>query len=106
MPGSSPGMTIFYEVRRLPSNQILLRDDFAQPRIVGNELLDEFMYAVLENVVHVRMFQPVADAAGVTLGRALAAVGDADLVEVAHEIAVAACQRTRQRVIEDQEVGD
>ena len=37
---------------------------------------------------------------------ALAAVGDADLVEIAHQIAVTAGQRTRQRIVEDQEVGD
>ena len=38
------------------------------------------MHPVLEDVVHIAVFEPVADAAGVALGRALAAVGDADLV--------------------------
>ena len=64
------------------------------------------MDAVLEDIVHMAVFKPVADAAGVALGGALAAIGDADLVEVAHQIAVAACQRARQRVVEDQKVGD
>ena len=51
------------------------------------------MDAVLEDIVHMAVFKPVADAAGVALGGALAAIGDADLVEVAHQIAVAARQR-------------
>src|SRR3954451_17503129 len=74
------------------SDQILLRDDFAQPGIVGDEFLNEFMHAMLENVVHIAVFQPVADAAGMPLGRALAAIGDPDLIEIAHEVAVAARQ--------------
>src|SRR5215472_15255394 len=83
-----------------PSNQILLGDDFAEPRIVRDELLDELVHAVLEDVVHVGVLEPVADAAGVALGRTLAAIGNADLVEIAHQIAVAARERARQRVVE------
>src|ERR1700761_5815010 len=104
IPGWSEGPDLesrdsgFASARRAgtTSNQILLRDDFAQPGIVVDEFLDEFMHAVLEDIVHVRMLQPVADAAGVALGGTLAAIGDADLVEVAHEVAVAAGERTRQ----------
>src|SRR5690242_173957 len=106
MPGSSPGMTIFTEDDTFPSNQILPRDDLAQARIVGEELLNEFMHAVLEDVVHVRVLEPVADAAGVALGRALPAIGDADLIEIAHEVAVAARKRARQRIVENEKVGD
>jgi len=40
------------------------------------------------------------------LRRTLAAIGDADLVEIAHQVAVTARQRTRQRVVEDQQIGD
>src|SRR5581483_11701683 len=101
-----PGNDEVYEGRYLPSNQILLGDDFAEPRIVRDELLDEFVHAVLEDVVHVGVLQPVADAAGMTLRGTLAAIGDADLVEIAHEIAVAARERARQRVIEDEQVRD
>ena len=50
------------------------------------------MNAVLEDIDHVTVFQAVADAARMALGRALPAVGDADLVEVAHQIAVTARQ--------------
>src|SRR6266436_688469 len=41
------------QLHQSPSNQILLGDDFAEPGIVGDELLDEFVHAVLEDVVHV-----------------------------------------------------
>src|SRR5258707_4725905 len=88
------------------SNQILLGDDLTQPRVIRNEFLDELMDAVLEDIVHMAVFKPVADAAGVALGGALAAIGNADLVEVAHQIAVAARQRARQRVVQDQKVSD
>src|ERR671936_940571 len=99
MAGTSPVMT--------PElNQILPGDDLAKPRIVGDEFLDEFVDAVLEDVVHVAVLEAVADAAGVALGGALAAVGDADLVEIAHEIAVATRERARQRVVEDEQVRD
>src|SRR5687768_4818325 len=100
MPGSSPGMT------NNVSNQILLRDDLTQPCVISNEFLDEFMDAMLEDIVHMAVFKPVADAAGVALRGALAAIGDADLVEVPHQIAVAACQRARQRIVEDQQISD
>src|SRR6202012_2221037 len=56
------------------SNQILLGDDFAKPRIVDEKFLNELMHAVLEDVVHMAVFEPVADAAGVTLRRPLAAI--------------------------------
>ena len=46
------------------------------------------MHAVLEDIVHVAVLEAVADAAGVALRGALAAIGDADLVEIAHQIAV------------------
>src|ERR1700720_1963654 len=87
-------------------DQILLGDDFAEPRIVRKEFLDEFMDAMLEDIVHMAVFKPVADATGMTLRGALAAIGDADLVEIANQIAVAAGQRARQRIVEDQQVGD
>ena len=54
------------------------------------------MDAVLEDIDHLAMFQAIADPARMALGRALAAVRDADLVEIAHQIAVAACERSRQ----------
>src|SRR5438445_7830401 len=80
-------------------DQILPGDDLAKPRIVRDEFLDEFVDAMLENVIHVAVLEAVADAAGVALRGALAAIGDADLVEIAHEVAVAARQRARQRVV-------
>ena len=54
------------------------------------------MNTVLEDIIHMAVLEAVADAAGVALGGALAAIGHPDLVEVAHQIAVAACQRPRQ----------
>ena len=40
------------------------------------------MHAMLEDIVHMAVLEAVADAAGVTLRGALAAIGDADLVEI------------------------
>src|ERR1700704_6210175 len=97
--GTSPAMTVFGGVHRKSLNQIMPGDDPTEPRVIRNEFLDEFMDTVLEDIVHMAVFQPVADAAGVALGGALAAIGDADLVEVAHQIAVAARQGARQRVV-------
>src|SRR5215207_1175244 len=105
MTGTSPAMTVFGGVLK-SLNQILPGDDLTEPRVIRNEFLNELMDAVLEDIVHMAVFKPVADAAGVALRGALAAVGDTDLVEVAHQIAVAARQRARQRVVEDQQVGD
>src|SRR6202171_148450 len=81
MPGLVPGMTVFACVHPNPSNQILFGDDFAKPAVIRNEFLDEFMDAVLEDIVHVAVLQAVADAAGVALRGALTAIGDPDLVE-------------------------
>src|SRR5664279_3301604 len=83
-------------------DQILLGDDFTEPRVIRKELLDELMHAVLEDIVHVAVLEAVADAASMALGRALAAIGDPDLVEIAHQIAVTAGERSRQRIVEDQ----
>src|ERR1700693_5696179 len=96
----------FVRPRRYSSNQILLADDFANPAVIPDEFLNEFMHAVLEDIIHVTVFQPVADTAGVALRGALAAIGDADLVEIAHQIAVTTGQRTRQRIVEDQKIRD
>src|SRR4030088_1003690 len=88
-----PGMT----ARR--SNQVLPGDDFAEPAVIRDEFLDEFMHAALEDVVHMAVFEAIADAAGVALRGALPAIGDADLIEIAHQIAVTAGQRARQRIV-------
>src|SRR3954469_19401149 len=88
------------------SNQVLPGDDFSEPAVIRNEFLDEFVHAALEDVVHVAVLEPVAYAAGVALGGALAAIGDADLIEVADQVAVTAGKRARQRVVENQEIGD
>ena len=61
---------------------------------------------MLEDIIHLAVLQAVADAAGVALRGALTAIGDADLVEVAHQIAVATGQRPRQRIVENQQIGD
>src|SRR3981189_2828629 len=89
-----------------PSDQILLADDLAKPAVVGDEFLDELMHAVLEDIGHVAVLKTVANAAGMALRGALAAVGDADLVEVAHQVAVTARQRAWQRLVQYQEVSD
>src|SRR5262245_12507393 len=91
---------------RGPSDQILPADDFAEPRIVGDELLDEFMNAVLEDVIHMAVLEAVADASGVALRRSLAPIGDANLVEIPHQVFITACERSRQRIVGNQESCD
>src|SRR5438128_10683075 len=71
------------------SNQILFGDNVAEPAVVEDEFLDEFMQAALEDMVHAAVLEPVAHAPGMALRGALPAVSHADLVEVAHQIAVA-----------------
>src|SRR5882762_10523004 len=71
-------------------DQILFCDDLAEPAVVRDEFLDEFMHAVLEDIIHIAVLKTVANAAGVALGCALAAIGDTDLIEIAHQVAVAA----------------
>src|ERR1700674_4610179 len=101
MGGANPAMKKSGLVSTQNLKQKIPPDVFSDPRIVRDEFLDEFVHAVLEDVVHMAVLEAIADAAGVALGGALAAIGDADLVEVAHQIAVAAGQRTRQRVVEN-----
>ena len=57
---------------------------------------EEIDYCLADAEAKAIVWEPVADAARMALRRALTAVGDADLVEIAHQIAVAACQRARQ----------
>src|SRR5258705_2443480 len=98
MPGLVPGIHVFHRLLKRdvdgrdkpghdgvwlcssnPSNQILFGDDFAEPAVIRNEFLDEFMDAVLEDVVHVTVLQAIADAAGMSLCCALAAIVDTEL---------------------------
>src|SRR5438046_1457606 len=78
----------------------------AEPAVVVDEVADEFMQAGLENFFHPAVLQARADGARLALGRTLAAVGARDQVEVLHQVAVAACERTRHVVLEHEEVGD
>src|SRR5260221_4507681 len=41
------------------SNQVLFGDDFAKPAVIRNEFLNEFMQAVLEDIVHIAVFKAV-----------------------------------------------
>src|SRR5438552_3336730 len=95
-----------WEGTKASSNQVLPGDDFAEPAVIRDEFLDEFMHAALEYVIHVAVLQAIADAAGVALRGTLPAIGDADLIEIAHQIAVTAGQRARQRIVQNQQVGD
>src|SRR4030088_1663870 len=54
-----------------PSDQVLLCDDITEPAAIRNEFLDEFMHAMLENIIHVAVLEAIADAAGVALRGAL-----------------------------------
>ena len=78
----------------------------AQPVVGGDELADELVQALLEDLLHAAVLKPGADRAGLPLRRALAAIGLRDVVEVLHQIAVAARERARHLVLEDEQVGD
>ena len=53
-----------------------------------------------------RVLQPRADAAGLALRRPLPAVGAGDAVEILHQVLVAARERPRHLLVQDQQVGD
>ena len=78
----------------------------AETVVVVDEGADELVQAGLENLVHAAVLQPGADAAGLALRRALPAVVAGDAVEVLHQILVAACERARHLLVEDEQVGD
>ena len=74
--------------------------------IVGDELADELVQAALENLLHSAVLDPCADGAGLPLRRSLAAIGASDVIEVLHHITVAARERARHLVLEDEQVRD
>src|ERR1700754_476142 len=86
--------------------QILLGDDIAQSIVVGDEFLNELVQTALEDIVHLAVFKPVSDTAGMSLCGSLAAVSDTNLIEILYKIAITARERTRQRIVQDQQVGD
>src|SRR5258705_12909505 len=88
MAEALPAMTVISGVHHSTLDQILLGDDFAKPGVIRNEFVDEVVHAVLEDIVHVAVLQAIADTAGMALRGAVAAVAAADLVEMAHAIAV------------------
>src|SRR5437588_1731246 len=83
---------------------ILLADRGSQPIVVGDELADELVQAELENLVHPAVLDPGADAAGLALCRSLAAIGAGDLVEITHQVLIAARKRPRHLVVENEQI--
>src|SRR5262249_6799704 len=96
-PSSSPSLYLY---------QILLGDGGAEAVIIVDEFADEFVHSLLENLVHAAVLQSGAHRARMALGRPLAAVGAGDVVEVDDEILVAARERSRHFIAQDQQVGD
>ena len=47
---------------------------------------------LLEDIVHLAVFKPVSDTAGMSLCGSLASVCDTNLIQVLHKIAVTACE--------------
>src|ERR1700710_2485681 len=95
------GIPILLRAAKATSNQILFGDDLSEPAVIPDELLDEFMHAALEDVVHVTVLKTISHPAVMSLGGALAAIGDTHLIEIAHQVAVTTRQRARQRFVED-----
>src|SRR5262245_4847040 len=87
-------------------DQVLLGNSGAEAVVGVNEVLDEFVQPALENLLHAAVLDLGASGAGLALGGTLAAIGARDVVEVLHQIAVAGCERARQLILEDQQVGD
>src|SRR5438034_8382785 len=88
------------------SGQILLGNGGAEPVVIANESGDELVQAGLENAVHAAVLQPRAQRAGLPLGRTLAAIVGRQRVEVLHQVLVAAGQRARHLLVEDEHGGD
>src|SRR5262249_39217737 len=89
-----------------PSEQVLLGDGAAEPVVGGNEFLDELVQSVPEDLVHAAVLDLRASGASLTLGRALTTIGARDVVEVLHQIAITGCERSRQLVLENKQLGD
>src|SRR5262249_4655647 len=87
-------------------HQILFADCAAEAIVVIDELADELMHPLLENLLHAAVLKPRPHRASVALGWSLAAIGARDMIQIDHEILVAARQRTRHFIAQDQEVGD
>src|SRR5262245_44437385 len=91
--GSSSVMTVtsLGEGRKArgASGQILLGYGTADPIVIGDEFLDEFVEPILEDIFHIGILQAASNSAREPLRRALTAIGCRDRVEIAHEILVA-----------------
>src|SRR5690242_16001262 len=86
--------------------QILLRDGIAEAIVLADEILDEFVQAALENLVDAGVGKFRQHRAREALGISLAAVELREIVEIAAEIFVAACKRSRHLVIQNEKIGD
>src|SRR5262245_5852743 len=87
-------------------HQILLGDGGAETVVVLDEFADELVHSLLENLLHAAVLEPGAHGAGLALGRTLAAIGAGDVVEIEHEVLVAARERARHLIAQDEEIGD
>ena len=73
-------------VSALRSYEELLGDGSAHAVVLGDEFIDVLVQAALENAVHAAILQPRANAAGLALRRALAAIGGGDLLILKEEM--------------------
>src|SRR3974377_2340550 len=90
--------------KRPSSDQILLADGDTQAVVVRDELADEFMQPGLKDFLHPAVLNTGAHGAGLALGRSLPAICARDMIEIEHEILVAACERARQLIAQDEQV--
>src|SRR3954452_12471523 len=74
------------------SGQELLGDGAAEAVVIVDEFVDEFVQALLEDLLHAAVLQPGADGAGLALRRPLPAISAGDPVEILHQVVVAARQ--------------
>src|SRR6266508_6762758 len=97
LPMPRRGHTPSSGIRPLSSrlHQILLADCHAQAVVVVDELADEFVHSLLKNFLHAAVLESRPYCTRLALGGALAPIGARDVIQVDHEIFIAARERTR-----------
>src|SRR5262249_35243023 len=90
----------------VPSRQILLGDGNTESIVVADEIADELMQPILENLLHAAVLDARPHRAPVALGYSLATVRAAEMIEIEHEILIAAGKRARQLIAQDEQIGD
>src|SRR5437763_11439499 len=87
-------------------DQILLSDGDTETVVVTDEIADEFVQSALENLVHAAVLDARAYGVRLALGRSVPSIRAAEVVEIEHEVLIAAGKRARQLIAQNKQVGN